>query len=54
MRRTCYRVIGRHLYLIWGTVVVAVVTVFTGAFISSIIGYTASIGVIALAAKVLK
>lgn len=34
----------RQRYLAWGVVVVSSVTVFTGAFISSVIGYTLGVG----------
>ena len=34
----------RHLYLIWGTVVVGTVVMITGALISAIIGYTFGLG----------
>jgi hypothetical protein len=34
----------RHLYLVWGTVVVGTVCLLTGALFSAIIGYTFGLG----------
>jgi hypothetical protein len=53
MRQKIKLFVYRNLYFMWGVFVVGVVTIITGSLISSLLGYTFSVGAIALFERLL-
>lgn len=54
MKNVCLRFCYKHLYLIWGAVTAVMVTLVTGAALSSIIGATVGISSVTLVGRLLR
>lgn len=47
IQRVLWNVLNKHLYVIWGTIVVSIITIITGAtIISTILGYMLGITIV--------
>lgn len=54
MKNKTLEFVYKHLYLVWGTVVVCSVTFLTGALTATIIGTTAGLSLVAITERILK
>lgn len=47
IQRVLWNVLNKHLYVIWGTIVVSIITIITGAtIISTILGYMLGVTIV--------